>query len=228
MNQQLVLDLDLPRPQRFENFFPGRNGAACTSVRALALGQRPPVQIHLCGERGSGKSHLLAAAVASAARGRYLTARALAEVPFDPEVSLWAIDDVDAAGPDEQVALFALVNAVRDTPGAALLSAATGAPLALSVREDLRTRLGWGPVFRLEPLSDGEAMTALETHARTRGLTLPGEVARYLLNHFPRNMAALMGIVDALDRYALEHKRALSVPLVQAWLQREQDHSNAA
>src|SRR3546814_3160180 len=46
------------------------------------------------------------------------------------------------------------------------------------LREDLRTRLGWDLVFRLELLSDEDRVQALRTRAGERGLQLSPEVIR--------------------------------------------------
>ncbi|MET5020923.1 DnaA regulatory inactivator Hda, partial [Burkholderia pseudomallei] len=65
--------------------------------------------------------------------------------------SLYAVDDCDALYDALQIALFNLFNDVRAHPRTALDVAGPAAPLALDVREDLRTRLRWGLVFDLAP-----------------------------------------------------------------------------
>jgi chromosomal replication initiation ATPase DnaA len=40
------------------------------------------------------------------------------------------------------------------------------------------------------------------------------------MTHRSRDLRALLATFDALDRYAYEHKRALTLPLVREWLQR--------
>ena len=52
-------------------------------------------------------------------------------------------DDVDATGEAAQQALFVAINAARDG-GPAVLAAGSAPPAGLGLREDLRTRLGWG------------------------------------------------------------------------------------
>ncbi|MDL5462127.1 DnaA/Hda family protein, partial [Escherichia coli] len=84
--------------------------------------------------------------------------------------------------------------------------------LALHVREDLRTRLGWGLVFQLAPLSDADKIEVLRQAARQRGIALTADVPAYLLNHFRRDMPSLMALLDALDRFSLERQRAITLP----------------
>jgi DnaA family protein len=83
----------------------------------------------------------------------------------------------------------------------------------------LLTRLGWGLVVQVHALSDDEKAQALARHAQERGFTLSQEVIHYVLTHAPRDMGALFATLDALDRYSLETKRAVTVPLVRTLLQ---------
>jgi len=51
-----------------------------------------------------------------------------------------------------------------------------------------------------------------------RGLNLSAEVAPWLLRHFHRDMPSLMSLLEALDAYSLETKRAITLPLVKEML----------
>src|SRR3546814_7790214 len=98
------------------------------------------------------------------------------------------------------------------------------------LREDLRTRLGWDLVFRLELLSDEDRVQALRTRAGERGLQLSPEVIGWVLTHYARDMGRLSALVDALDRYSLEKHRAITLPLLKDLLatdqpNREPNHS---
>jgi len=85
-------------------------------------------------------------------------------------------------------------------------------------REDLRTRLGWGPVFRLQPLTDDQKRAALEAHAAVRGIALAPEVCRYMLTHFARDLPSLLQLVDHLDDYALQQHRQVTLPLIRDYV----------
>jgi DnaA family protein len=89
----------------------------------------------------------------------------------------------------------------------------------LPVREDLRTRLAWGHVFQLQLLSEIERRSVLRQHADTRGLFLSDEVMDYLLHRFSRDLASLMHWLDQIDRFALQTKRAITVPLVREMME---------
>jgi DnaA family protein len=86
------------------------------------------------------------------------------------------------------------------------------------LREDLRTRLGWGHVFALRPLADAEARSALRREAERRGVFLSDDVIDFLLNRFARDLKHLMGLLERLDTYALASKRSVTVPLLKDML----------
>jgi len=59
----------------------------------------------------------------------------------------------------------------------------------------------------------------LHAYASGRGFALPPELTDYLLRHGRRDLPALMAVLDALDRYSLETKRPVTLPLLREVLQ---------
>jgi DnaA family protein len=208
--RQLVLDLLQPAAPTFANFVVGRNAEAVAALRHLGSAGAERI-VYLWGEPASGRSHLLQA-LAGATGAHWWRP---GDAPDAPGVSL--VDDVDQLEATTQVALFNRLNAVRADSGACV-AAGPLPPAQLPLREDLRTRLAWGLVYRLRPLADAEKAEALRAQAAARGLAIGDEVIAYLLGHLPRDMRTLAAAVDALDAYALAHRRALTVPLVRQWL----------
>jgi DnaA family protein len=213
--QQLALEL-APPPPSLANFVAGRNAAALACVREL-VGAAPAERfVYLWGTPGSGRTHLLRAAAASA-REAGLASACLdaAQSPTDatPASGLAAVDDVERLDAAGQIALFDLYNRMR-AEGGRLLVAGDRAPRDLALREDLRTRLAACVAFELHPLSDDEKAAALRAEAAGRGLRLDDGVVAYLLTHVARDMTTLMAVLDALDRASLERQRALTVPFV--------------
>jgi DnaA family protein len=224
-SRQLLLDLGTPPPARFETFLGAQNYELVTRLRTLgselATGPVADRNFYIWGETGSGRSHLLQALCheAPAHQARFASPPSpLTAFSFDPAVALYAVDDCERLNPAQQIALFNLFNEVRAHPGSALVIAGNAAPLALTVREDLRTRLGWGLVFQVAPLTDADKIEALRQAAKARGLALADDVPAYLLTHFQRDMPSLMRLLDALDRYSLEQHRAVTLPLLRAML----------
>jgi DnaA family protein len=89
------------------------------------------------------------------------------------------------------------------------------------LRDDLRTRLGWGLVYQVHGLSDEEKALALSQHAQAKGFVLPPEVTQYLLRHGRRDLPSLMAVLDALDAHSLRLHRAPSVPILKEVMQQE-------
>jgi DnaA family protein len=191
--QQLPLEISSRPEPRFGNFVPGPNREALEAVRALAAGTLAEPIVYLWGEAGSGRTHLLQAA----AHGN---------------PSLRVVDDVETLDAQAQQALFAAINEARSGHGA-VLAAGNAPPARLALREDLRTRLGWGLVYQVRRLSDGDKRAHLRAAARERGLELADDVADYLLARMPRDLASLNAVLDRLDRLSLAKQRPLTVPL---------------
>jgi DnaA family protein len=210
--QQLLLQLAPPVAPTLDNYVPGRNGAALLALRDIARGAGAERFVYLWGEPGSGRTHLLRGlALAAGARNALYLSGAPDDRLTGREVI--AMDDVQDLSAGGQIALFDLYNGVR-AAGGALAAGGNAAPAQLALRADLRSRLAWGLAFQLHPLSDAEKAAALREHARGRALDLPEDVVAYLLKHVRRDMASLIGILDALDRYSLEKKRPVTLPLV--------------
>ena len=212
--RQLILDLVPAQPPTLENFAAGSNAEALTGLAGWLAAESPDTCLLLWGESGAGKSHLLAASGAIYANAE--DDPTLAGLP--EEAVFVAVDNVEALDADGQIALFNRFNSLR-AAGGRLLAGARVPPLQLALREDLRTRLGSGQIHRLRPLSDDEKRTALAAQARERGMSLAPEALDYLLARAPRDMRSLAAILAALDRYSLEQKRPLTLPLLRSVLQ---------
>jgi len=212
--RQLILDLLPETPPRFDNFVAGSNGEALAGLTAWLTPESREPSLLLWGETGAGKTHLLRASEA-----RYCDAASDPDLASIDEIQpAHAVDNVEALSADGQIALFNLFNRLR-AAGGRLLTGAKQPPQKLAVREDLRTRLGSGLIYRLHPLTDAEKIDALTTQASARGLRLPPDAFNYILARAPRDMRSLSALLGALDRYSLEHKRAITLPLLREVLQ---------
>jgi DnaA family protein len=208
--------------QSFASFVAGPNGAALAHLQGGGLSRSPVT--YLWGGSGAGKTHLLRALVRQAhdhgqRSGWFEPGTAL---PWELDVawSLLVIDDCDGLDDARQHAAFALfVDAT--THGITVAAAGRLPPVDLPLREDLRTRLGWGHVFALQPLAEAEMRAALRREADRRGVFLSDEVMDYLLTRFERNLKPLMAQLDRLDRFSLANKRAITVPMLKLMLAEE-------
>jgi len=225
---QLPLEFALRDVFTFDSFISADNVLAVELVRRMALGGGER-QMLLWAGAGSGKSHLLQAACNLAA-GRQRTACYLPAAQFvDNDVGIFdaleqlqliCIDDIHLllrSGRWEET-LFDLINRVREA-GSALLLASAVAPDAMDIRlPDLRSRLAWGPVFRLLDLDDAAKLVALRQRAQQRGLELDESVAQYLLRRYPRDLFSLFEKLDQLDVASMALQRRLTIPFIKSVL----------
>jgi DnaA family protein len=210
MTQQLVLDMGPAIVPALDNYLPGSNAQAIAALRAIARGDRVHQFITLWGPKGSGKSHLVAAV-----GGNLLTPRSQRGA-FEraQQASLVVVDDVQSMDNLQQIGLFNLYNLARQDSGKAIVAACSVPVVQCPVREDLRTRMAWGLVFGLSPLTDTQASSAIVARAAQHGVSIAPDVAPYLMSRFARDMGTLMRLIDALDKYSLQTKRAITLPLV--------------
>ncbi len=225
MMKQIALDIGLARAPTLESFFAGPNDAALRHLQ-LWVGSptRSPVPTYLWGDAASGKTHLLQAVQESlrqqGARVGWLDPSMLEPPEFDDRWAVVLMDDVHLYTAVQQHAAFNwFVNAQSLQRG--VLAAGALPPSDLKLREDLRTRLGWGHVFQLSVLSEPERRAVLRQAADARGVFLGDEVMDFMLTRFSRDLGSLMQLLEQLDGYALQTKRAITIPLIKAMLESE-------
>ncbi len=226
--KQIPLAIAFDVERSFESFISGSNRSSIEQFRDHLPSTTP---LYLWGPSGSGKTHLLQALVQQkqmrgARVGWFDTASPL---PWAHDES-WAVlvlDDCQAFDSDQQHAAFALfVEAASH--GTAVLAAGRLPPVDLPLRDDLRTRLGWGLVLALQALNEAETRAALRREADRRGLFLSDEVMDYLLTRFERDLKSLMGLFERLDEFAWVHKRAITLPALKQMLLESAPPSSAS
>ncbi|MFV1921947.1 MAG: HdaA/DnaA family protein [Methylotenera sp.] len=199
--KQLLLDIQPAQPQTFDNFITGQNDEALANIHDLLDGKGDCPFIYLWGPAGSGKTHLLNAAKQKGAA---------------------VADDVHLLTDEAQIELFNRYNKLKAS-GHALIAAGLYAPAQMGLRGDLATRLAWGLVYQLHPLTDAEKAEALKNHAKERGMKLPDEVIAYCLRYLRRDLPTLMSILNALDEWSLTEKKPVTVPMLKKLLQLDLD-----
>ncbi len=222
ISPQLPLSVQVPDATSFDNFYPGPNVEALAAVLRIAQhADGAPVLLH--GPAGSGKTHLLQAAVRLGAGLGAVAYLPLADFqPATPalldgldQARLLALDDVDQAvmQPDFAQALLRLLDSLR-TQGRAYLATSRLSADRLDERlpADLRTRFALSAQFPLKLLDDAQLAALLQARARRRGLELPDEVADFLLRRLPRRIPSLLDALETLDRAALSAQRRLTIP----------------
>jgi DnaA family protein len=225
VSTQLPLDLRLRDGSSFANFLASGNEEVRARLRAL-VAKREPGNVFLWGERAAGKTHLLEAACREiqdqGGLARYVPLSAADAKPAmleDAEhADLVCLDDVEAVAGnrDWEAALFAVIERVRDQRGR-LIAAGIGPPGSIGLRlPDLATRLAWGTVYQVRALDDDGKIAAIRLRAKNRGLEVPLEAARYILNRYPRDMVSLFALLERIDVASLATRRRVTIPFLRS------------
>lgn len=222
---QLSLPLSLPDDETFNSFYAGENASLLSAIQAV-ISQPHGSYLYFWSRDGGGKSHLLHAACADVSSKD----RAVGYVPLDkrawfvPDVlegmehlSLVCIDNVQCIAGDEEweMALFNLYNRILETGKTCLLITGDRPPRQIPLQlPDLASRLDWGQIYKLHPLSDDEKIQALQLRAKLRGFELPEDVGRFILKRLDRQMHTLFDMLDRLDHASIVAQRKLTIPFV--------------
>ena len=225
---QLPLALRYPPDQRLDSFVAAPAGAL---AQLQALARQPGVDwLFLAGAAKTGKTHLALALCAAAEQAGRRTAylplaaaagragEALQALDGHAVVALDGLEKVvggnDDAGRDDEIALFDFHNRAR-ARGANVLYTAQASPdeLALAL-PDLRSRLQQCARIALSPLDDDGRRAVLRDRAQRRGLALEEAAIDWLLTRTDRDLGALVGLLDRLDRASLEAQRRVTVPFL--------------
>lgn len=229
--KQLALDIGLAPVPTLARFFPGPNEAVLQHLRLAVESDdggalRAAVPMYLWGESGCGKTHLLKA-VREALRERglavgWLDASSAQPPAFEESWAAVLLDDVHLYTCAQQAMAFNwFVNATSPATGTPrwVLAAGSLPPADLPLRDDLRSRLGWGHVFQLQVPNEDECRRILQNEAAARGVTYSADVLDYMLKRFSRDLSSLMQLLDMLDEFALRNKRAITIPLLKTMLE---------
>ncbi len=229
MSQLALPIIHLP-DNTFENFISETNKLVSVfltdKITALSstLGSLEIVYLH--NKEAVGKTHLLHACCRYAESLKlasvYLDCEYLTQMP--PEIltdieenELICIDNLHVciASEDWQLAMFDLINKLREKGDKVIVFAASKKPDALEFSlPDLISRLNWGTRFKLKEYSDDDKIEILMTHADERGFTLSAQCCRYILKTCNRDLHQLLAIVDVIDNFSLQEKRYMTIPLL--------------
>lgn len=226
---QLLLPLYVRAEQHFAHFVEENGGRIAGTVRDFLQSVPGDTSLFLHGPPGCGKTHLLVAALAEVrhAQVAYLPLAVLATM--EPEACLEGLerqrlvclDDLQSVVGNApwEAALFHFYNRCQAS-GCRLLIAADRPPGALGVQlPDLASRLAWGVVLALPPLSESGRRQVLTERATLRGIALSEEVLQYLLLRSQRDLPSLIAVLDRLDKASLTEKRHITIPFIKKTMQ---------
>lgn len=227
-NSQLTLAVQLPSDETFDSFTSGVEQTCVeqikTFINAAADTLNSP-SLYLFGAHGVGKSHLLHAACSYAQHygqsSCCMSFSQLKELSLEvlegiEQFDLVCLDDIQLIAGDVnwQQAVFDLYNRVNEQGHKIIISGIDAVGQLNLTLPDLVSRLSWGQTAQLKTLTDDEKITALVLHAKQRGMEMPVEVGKYLINHLARDMASLMVCLNKLDSASIREQRKLTVPFI--------------
>jgi len=233
---QLALSVHLPDDETFKSYQGSNNELVINQIKSFVEQKlddkkaSPDINgCYLFGLNGVGKSHLLHAAC-TFATDKGLTSVCLSLTDKDQyalemlegfeQFNLVCLDDVQALKDSKewQQAIFDLFNRVSEQNNLILISGDKSvAQLELSL-PDLVSRLSWGYVEQVKPLTDAEKLIAIQFRAQQRGMVLSDEVANYLLTHHSRDMNKLIESLDRLDKASIREQRKITIPFIKSTL----------
>lgn len=226
--QQLILPVELRPEADFAEYLPGPNAEAHAALFSWSMAQGERF-VYLFGPSGSGRTHLLQAACrAAAAEGARIVYLPLAHPAMETDVledleqsELVALDDIQsrAGDPVWEEALFGLYNRLRTAGGRLLVSGDAPVPELPLALADLRSRLGWGPAYRLQCLGEADCARLVRESAARRGLILKDDAVAYLMRRAPRAPGPLLALLADLDRLCLQDQRRPTVPMLRRLLE---------
>ena len=213
--QQLLLNL-LPDPTpSLRHFLPGDNSELLEALQQWqAAPQVYPGNLFLVwGPSGAGKSFL----------SRCLSEQGFNPLPLSqqllpPTKNGWTLDDAQLLDAEGQQHLFRHLIRLAQTNERLFVTLDTPPDMQGLLRDDVRTRLGAGHIYRLAPLDEAQQRSLLAQRAQQRGWQLTADVLDTLYQRAPRDLGSLTRLIERLDQLSLEQKRRITLPLLRTAL----------
>jgi DnaA family protein len=133
------------------------------------------------------------------------------------QLPLVCIDNIECIVGEEEweTAIFDLYNRILESGNTHLLVTGDRPPRQLDLNlPDLASRLDWGQIYYLHPLSDEDKLQALQLRAELRGFELTEDVGRFILKRLDRKTKSLFSTLNHLDRASISAQRKLTIPFV--------------
>ena len=213
--QQLLLNL-LPDPTpSLRHFLPGDNSELLEALQQWqATPQAYPGNLFLVwGPSGAGKSFL-----SRCLSGQGFNPLPLAQQLLPPAKNGWTLDDAQLLDAEGQQHLFRHLIRLAQTNERLFVTLDAPPDMQGLLRDDVRTRLGAGHIYRLAPLDEAQQRSLLAQRAQQRGWQLTTDVLDTLYQRAPRDLGSLTRLIERLDQLSLEQKRRITLPLLRTAL----------
>jgi len=222
---QMALPLSVGDKASFDNYWVGHNTELVNAIKSSILRGEPRL-VYYYGVPGSGKSHLIFAAMRLAKdeiintsyvslSDTYVTPSMLDVIDVKHVV---CIDNVQHWAGDElrERALFTLFEQIKHAGGQLLVSASQPPERCGFTLTDLVSRFASGLVYPVMELNQEQQFEAIKMRANHRGLSISDDTVKYLISRSPRDTSELFVILDRIDQASLIEKRRITIPFLQA------------
>ena len=208
----------------FTSFIEGENQDLLDFLNTMTKKKKNDC-LYIWGSQGTGKTHLLQAACKQAddmnSQVTYIPLKQYEE--FDSEIfnglgklDLICVDDLEfiSGNLEWQQRLTLLYNEIRDNNNSIIISS-TSSPKNIKIElDDLKSRLVWGQVYKINPPNDELKIEILKRKASERSFELSESVAEFLIHRTDRDLNSLIKILDVIDHSSLAAKRKVTIPFV--------------
>jgi len=208
----------------FTSFIEGENQDLLDFLNTMTKKKKNDC-LYIWGSQGTGKTHLLQAACKQAddmnSQVTYIPLKQYEE--FDSEIfnglgklDLICVDDLEfiSGNLEWQQRLTLLYNEIRDNNNSIIISS-TSPPKNINIElDDLKSRLVWGQVYKINPPNDELKIEILKRKASERSFELSKSVAEFLIHRTDRDLNSLIKILDVIDHSSLAAKRKVTIPFV--------------
>jgi len=210
--EQLTFDLPAKAALGRDDFFVVPSNAL--AVKALEKWRNwPGARMLLWGPVGAGKTHL-AHVWAGETGAEIVAARDLDEAAAGHLGSkrFLVVEDAEQVAGDlaRETALFHLYNLIQSKGGRLLMTAALPPSRWPTVLADLKSRMQAMPLAAIEAPDDALLAAMMIKLFADRQISVAPDMIPYLLERIERSTAAVLAVVEALDRTALTKKRAVN------------------
>ncbi|MBL4910194.1 MAG: DnaA regulatory inactivator Hda [Alteromonadaceae bacterium] len=236
---QLPLAVQLPDDETFASYISEQNQHIIVQLKTLVAANAKTQKLksvkkikvssnkacYLFGQLGCGKSHLLHACCVYASElslsSLCLSFSELQHLSVEvldglEQIDVVCLDDIQfmAGNTQWQQAVFDLFNRMIEQDRCLIISGSQAVShLGLSL-PDLESRLSWGVVAQIKPLSDDDKMIAFQFRAKQRGLLLQDETVKFLFNRLSRDLGDLLVYLDQLDKASIQEQRKITIPFI--------------
>lgn len=214
MNEQLAFSLESPPLFLEETYYLcASNQEAYDTVMSWPDWPAGRV-VYLCGEKGAGKSHL-AALWQERSWAHYISHKNLSKdfvLEKEHKENHFILEDVENV--TDEVALFHLLNLMKETQGALLITSSKvprDLPFSLP---DLMSRLKGVSLVRFEPPDDDFIRALLIKRFSDLQLKIGAASLDYILKHLTRSYEALDHFIRCVDKLSWQEKRPLTIPFL--------------